>query len=387
MRRWIFVAFVAVSCTKWALFPMPRSRTETSGHRPPVQAVEEAADGDRHVYLTAVIWPSGYDWQRDTAGGRAELLLLCDGETRMRTSLLDGSVHRFRNGALWEAGLQEGETVLRRNGEEFLRWEGEESLKGFLPEKDGVYTLTQRVGAPGVRLRRNGELLFSDDRGIVLGSMEESGWDGGALVRDGEGFCYGYFVRINSSQREFRFMEGAQLVQLRPAGSWTEIYDARRRDGTLYLVQSTGTQLLLYKDDTPEVAFSVAKTPWAKILPYGDSVLFFGYNGQSAWKRTPGGRTELFTMVQHIRDYYTEGTADAWIECLEDGMILSLTGPHGKVRISGDYRLMSPVGAVLRGGHFAAGLTDFSGENHLLCLDQQSFPLHFNGYITSISIE
>ena len=187
MRRWIFVAFMAVSCTTWALFPMPRSRTETSGHRPPVQAVEEAADRDRHVYLTAVTWPSGYDWQRDTAGGRAELLLLCDGETRMRTSLLDGSVHRFRNGALWEAGLQEGETVLRRNGEEFLRWEGEESLKGFLPETDGVYTLTQRVGAPGVRLRRNGELLFSDDRGIVLGSMEESGWDGGALERDGEG--------------------------------------------------------------------------------------------------------------------------------------------------------------------------------------------------------
>ena len=131
----------------------------------------------------------------------------------------------------------------------------------------------------------------------------------------------------------------------------------------------------------------MAKTPWAKILPYGDSVLFFGYNGQSAWKRTPGGRTELFTMAQHIRDYYTEGTADAWIESLGNGMTLSLTGPHGKVRISGDYRLMSPVGAVLRHGHFAAGLTDFSGEDHLLCLDQQSFPLHFNGYITSISIE
>lgn len=388
MRRWIFVGLVAVSCSKMSLFPQPRSRTEAGGRRPVSET--EAGQRDLHVYLTAVVWPEDYDWQRDTAAAEPSLLLLRDGETWLRTALLDGSVHRWRNGHLWESGFRDGVTLLLRDGKEFARWEGEEALKGFLTERDGVYTLTQRVGTPGVRLRRSGELLFADDRGTVLGSMDESGWDGGALAKDAEELCYGYFAPSDGGRREFRFMEGTELFRLVPPEEWTEIYDARRLGGILYRTQADAAGLFLLADGGNGRIPLPAGSRLNKLLPHDESLLVFGFQESEAWTRHPQHPLYSFPAAKILADYYTDGTAEAWIETDADGRVVRLAAPHEPDRtvfLQGDYRLMAPVCGMLRHGHFAAGLTDLDGRAHLLCLDGMAIPLRFNGYITSICLE
>lgn len=309
----------------------------------------------------------------------------------MRTTLLDGSVHRFQAGALWEIGLAGGETVLRRDGELYARWAGEEALRGFLVEEDGVYTLGQRIGGPGVRLRRDGELLFSDDKGVVLGSMDESGWKGGALARDGDGLYYGYSIRLGETQREFRFMDRDACVSLLPAGSWREIFDARHFGGVLYRTEVTPEGRLCLVAGEQRITFPINQVPrLAKLLPWKDGVLVFGYDGTTAWTRAESTFIRHYAQNRVFQDCYTDGDKYAFIQTDASGRVESFYYAHSpdeEVFLGGDYRLMAPVAGCMEKGHLAVGLTNLDGEEHLLCLDELAVPLYFNGYITSVSIE
>ena len=168
------------------------------GHRtdPPLPA----AVPDTSVYISAVLVPDEYDWHRDTACGAAScsLILLRDGvpvlsfPTGAAAEIsTDPDTHHLLGGHLYTEYSTRTETVIRRDGNELLRYPGREVLVGLLVDSTGVYTLGRNRDSDGFCLRRNGESLLRQDSGQVFGDFCKSSYGRtGALYRDGGAVCF-----------------------------------------------------------------------------------------------------------------------------------------------------------------------------------------------------
>ena len=157
---------------------------------------------DTLVYLSAVHYPDGYDWQRDTAyrSGDARLSLYCNDSLLLRFPTGEGisaepDMHHIIGGHLFTEGVSGGRTVICRDGEEVLRFDGKELLKGLLPVGNDLYTLSQERSGSGFTLRRNGEAVLRKSGGVIFGSLDDPSYgSSGALYLQNGICCFCYRV-------------------------------------------------------------------------------------------------------------------------------------------------------------------------------------------------
>ncbi len=287
-----FCLFVAVGCDR--LTPeLTIRRGDTfprhDGDRPPRGGVATDSAGGPIVippdglFVTAVAYPDGYDWRRDTARGniRGQLLLL-----RMRdraaAELFSGAVaaspaagammaafdtvlaleagagrpvsldpdrHQFSGGHLYTQCITEAGTVYRRDGRTVFLSQEREYLRGILtinetagssggdpissPADGTLYTLSQRLDEDGgFVLRRNWKPVLTREGGRIHGSFGEPSFgQGGALFADGGQPCFFY-------EKEGRWLlvrDGKEESVTLPDGI-AQLYDIRSFDGVIYLV-------------------------------------------------------------------------------------------------------------------------------------------------------
>ena len=201
------------------------------------------------LFVTAVAYPEGYDWRRDTARGsvrgRVLLLRLRDGadagpgpgaETSPaaepdwgagaspaafdtilaleagagRAVSLDADRHQFTGGHLYTQCITEVGTIHRRDGQTVLISQEKEYLRGILTldhtagnsegtspsgsAGEALYTLSQRLdGEGGFVLRRGWKPLLIRTGGRIHGSLGEPSFGrSGALFADGGEACFFY---------------------------------------------------------------------------------------------------------------------------------------------------------------------------------------------------
>lgn len=402
MRRWIVLVLAAVSCTKTPLFPgRPRYTTEVGGgrQRPHIEknATDNLPDG-LHLYTTAVRFAEGYDWQMDTvpAGGQERILLLKDGAEVLSVAARGSSSperHRARAGHLWTDRCEGGWTILSRDGEEVFRWTPEECLKGFILVGGDVFTLGQKLGGKGISLRRNGEALFQDESGTLLGEINDSGWEGGALALDGEDLCYCYSIEVRvgaETYKEYHFMKGDKAVNTLPASSVKLLYDWRSAGGVLYRSELrkdgfyfvAGDKSVKLSQDAPHIA---------KLKPWKGATAITGYYDYPyRFTAEAADRIILSSFSAYISELFLDGDNLAFVCTDADGRVRSLYSslyPAEEHFALGNYHLMSPSCGTLRGGCFAVALTNLDSPEHLLCVDDTVVSLAFNGYLTSVRIE
>ena len=236
------------------------------------------------LFVTAVSYPDGYDWRRDTARGniRGHLLLL-----RMRdwtadklyssgvsdspvtpdamaaafdTVLaleagagrpvsLDPDRHQFSGGHLYTQCISEAGTVYRRDGRTVFLSQEREYLRGILTLDDTVgnsdgtspsgsaggalYTLSQRLdGEGGFVLRRNWKPLLIREGGRIHGSFGEPSFGrGGALFADGGKACFFY-----EKERQWLLVRDGKEESITLPDGITQLYDIRCFDGVICLV-------------------------------------------------------------------------------------------------------------------------------------------------------
>lgn len=402
MKRWVLLMLLAAACTKAPLFPgRPRSATEAGGgnHHGDGGVSTETIPEGVNLYATAVRFAQGYDWQRDTvpAGDETRILLLKNGAEILSVPAgrsASPERHRVRDGHLWTDYCEDGWTILCRDGEEIYRWTPEESLKGFILQEGNVFTLGQRVGETGFSFRRNGAVLYEDAGGTILGEVNESGWDGGALAMDGEHFCYCYraSVRVGSDKlTEYHFMKDLHMENTLPAGSVKTLYDWRSVGGVLYRseLRERGYYLVAGGKDI----FLSRKTPHlAKLMPWKGEVFSTGYYDSPYVFWVEGIKSALWHDFETIiiNGVFTDGDDYSVIETDNDCRIksvISAVPPEDAVFSAGNYHLMSPSCGYMLGGCLALALTNLDGTEHLLCVDDTVAVLNFNGYLSSIRIE
>lgn len=136
------------------------------------------------LYCTGFEYPKGYDWKSDPEKGsvKCSLIVYADKVPVMKVPVGDSylvssdpDMHRMIEGHLYTDFPVSGETVIKKDGLELLRYSGEESLCGMTVKGENVYTLGNNRTGRGFALRKNGKVIVGRDEGHVFERLQEFG--------------------------------------------------------------------------------------------------------------------------------------------------------------------------------------------------------------------
>ena len=154
-------------------------------------------------YAAGIDYPDGYDWRADTDKGKVKssIALFADGIPVLKVPVgdryevsSDHLRHRILHGCIYSDYTDGRTTVIKKDGEEILRYDGAEEVVSMLVEDQYVHTLGVPCDSTGFIYRVNGSLVLERESGTI----EE-----GLAVSDGKVcFCF---------SREQMSMVGADL--------------------------------------------------------------------------------------------------------------------------------------------------------------------------------
>ena len=373
------------------------------------------------LFVTAVAYPEGYDWRRDTARGdiRGRLLLLrmrdgaagCDTVLSLeagagRPVSLDPDRHQFAGGHLYTQCITEAGTVYRRDGRTVLLSQEREYLRGILVMDDGagtLYTLSQRLdGDGGFVLRRNWKPVLTREGGRIHGSFGESSFGPtGALFADGGQACFFYeqdssdwiLVRAGngSTSPDSPGREVQEIPVTLPDGI-TRLYDLRCHNGTLYFVcRWKQREPVLYIGSKKYDLSATLPTPGQKsgfrLIPSDDGIRISGTVRLSYNQRLCTGLWSENSLVKLI-----DGRCD-WLDPetflrKENGRITGAGIDEKYYSLSGSGTLMMPSCAYRNGHDLYLALTGSGNVGAVsypaLWINGQSIPLPLNGFLSSV---
>jgi hypothetical protein len=396
---------IAVSCNEPLVDSLPRfmreqGRTIRGGEpgdtsaRPPMPTPEPSTpEYVPSVYATALHFRDSVNWRLDSLGA-AEVLFFKDGSLVRRqqvSSPPDPERHRIWNGQLWTDYTDGHETVLLCDGLERFRFPGEELLRGFLIVDGDVHTLGQRPGNSGFCYRINGELIFSQDKGSVLGSPSSQAWKGGALNLDGGDVYYSY-----RTDHIYYVMKGGQTFRIVTDDTFDALFDLRVYGGHLWRIQKKANTLSLVCDEEVRPLTILASEALScQLVPSGDQAQVLGSDllgggWYSFWLAPFDNGTPLSKAVgRSLKSELCYRDPDLLFADVNTGGFLHQLYYNGTdLCISpGVYSGPSARNLFLSANHYAAALTHSGAGPHLLLYDGKETSLSFNGYFTSVQIE
>ena len=367
------------------------------------------------LFLTAVDYPPGYDWRRDTARGdvrgRVLLLRLRDAsgppsslattsapaafDTILaleagagRAVSLDPDRHQFIGGHLYTQCLTEAGTVWQCDGRTLLLSAEREYLRGILPTDSTLWTLAQRLdGSGGFVLRRNGRPQIQREGGRIHGSTGDFLFGAtGALSPDGDGACFLYQDEAGG----WHHVKDREETAVPKPAKLAEVYDARCYGGTVILA-GRGTNR-----NEPVVYAGDARADWS--VQMGTPVELSGLRLHCAdgtvsvvgnFLVTRVGRTysarwkdgKLLDTREGRRDWL-EG--NAWL-MRQNGRLVSAHHGGTDYPLDPDGTLMMPACACVTDDALFLALTVY-GSHPVLWVNGRSIPIGLNGFLTSVSL-
>ena len=333
------LALFAAACIREPLFPgTPRSSHEPGNGRQRADSSATSPPGE-HVYLTAVRFPDGYAWERDTCAvdGEVRIDLFRDGE-RVRSIPAGPSVHpdmhRYVGGHLYTDCSTDTETVLSRDGAELFRFPGREALRGFLVREDGIHTLGQDRDGNGFTYRIDGRTVFRSETGEALGSLDGSGTPGGALTESGKDVFYACSLPSERG-KEYHVMRNAERFRTFPVGDGTR--EVLIADGIVSRVQSKARSLVLEVDGN---AFPLGlgggeSCLWCRMAAWDGDVLALvcaqGAGGKRYFLQTAGGKKVTPPTGETVSDLLCDGKRMGWTVTDGKGGLLRVRWSDGGV--------------------------------------------------------
>ena len=153
---------------------------------------------DDGVLCSAVVYPEGYNWRRDSLGGRVRCsLVLMNRSTPLLSFPADEAhcagpdmdMHRIAGGHLYTDISTSTHTLVGCDGKELFRFRGRERIEWLTVDRGCVYTLGTRRNGRGWALRKDGKPLLEQDDGHITGGLH----------RDGHALCLAYSVPVRST--------------------------------------------------------------------------------------------------------------------------------------------------------------------------------------------
>lgn len=238
MKNYIFIMMLAFAATACSFSRI--SQSDDSG---------DTAPDKKLLYASAVVYPDGYDWRKDSLDGKVPIkLVLFMG----RDSILaldvgelvraDADMHRIVDGKLYCDYSSDSSTVICCNGKEILSWSGRENIVGFCIRDGDVYTLGSSRSGSGWSFRKNGQVIMSRNGGFLSGPLYE----------DRDSLCFTFVESVNyggkEAGRRYFYTCGNRATQLLPNADAGEVHAIRLFGGQLnYLASSTSLDGLIWQ--------------------------------------------------------------------------------------------------------------------------------------------
>lgn len=349
---------------------------------------------DRHLWVSAVEYPEGYDWKRDTARGvvACRLVLFRDGDRTMELPVRsgvspDGDMHRIAGGHIYTDDCTDEETFLCCDGKEILRYRGRETLRGFVVGSGGeIHTLGQNRGGPGLTYRIDGKIIHEEPTGTLFGEPGSGVFRSGALCLDG-GISFGF----STAGGRFCLWEDGSVEELSLRDP-QKVFDLRLVDRKPVAVYSTqGNQLRLCIGDN-DFSPSNLRAVHARILPdeAGGFRILLRYRA--------GNGEEYDALMEtngHVRAYTNVGFR---VEAVMEGNSFVASDREGRVSAigwkgtvdrpeAGRWTLMGPPCIWMNGEEAWVGLTAQPPDCPAIWNKGEMTTLLMNGYLTGVVYE
>lgn len=406
------------SCVFWEnALSLSRPRVQTGGTGTSGKHQIDPKGADTVVFVSAVEFSKSYHWQRDTSGEaeHCNVVLFADGVRVLDIPAGQGTMIsreadmvRVCDGHLYTDYSLPDCTVICKDGREIFRYDGRETIRGFLVNEKGVYTLGQNRSGDGFSYRLNGEVLYSSDSGEVIGTESNSSYPGGALYED-SGYQYFSYTKILDSPTGryvacWNVQDGV-AAQLNLDINIANVLDVRVISGVIHVaaeLSQPNMSPVLYIGDR---AISMAMTGYgcrignSRIMNSEGFVCLKTDFTFDRWK-TVGSALLLQNGEQYVSrqgeravDYYADKQGYAYVsvpgaDCLAK-IIRSEYGSRRDVQTTGGrYSMMSGRCATLFDNVFYVGLSPCDqGGYPILYKDSQVDTIRINGYITSVRVE
>lgn len=203
---------------------------------------------DTTLLFSAVRFPDGYDWPRDTAYGSVsfELLLYHNFEPVLTLPsgadacfVPDPDRHHLLSGHLYTERMADGATRIGRDGAELFRFSGREYLVGLLEDGEDLYTLSRPAKGPGFSYRKNGEILICQTDGTPFGDLSDPSYGPtGALYRDQSQICF-CFAAGNAVNRSFHLVCDGRESRLDDISPGARVLDLKRSNGQFLVLRDS----------------------------------------------------------------------------------------------------------------------------------------------------
>lgn len=371
---------------------------------------ETAARDSSVLWISGVEFPTGYDWQRDTAYGTvdARLVLLRGGKRvleipagdRFQVST-DPDMHRIAGGRLFTDYSTEDETVIACDGKEVFRYPGREMIAGFLLRGTDIWTLgLDRVTGRGISLRRNGTEVFSDPQGQLPGGHDNTAYEGG-LLHEADGalwFFYYQATRTDAGQVRtwYRVRDGVPepltlpqgitvLHDIRQVGSQTVLAaEMKALDMPLVAWQGSRSQAFRLDGATGSRNYRIVPTGGEDFCLKGEMLL-----GQSAVPAVWNKSGEQLSVSWNMKalDFYMEDGHVAYVGAGSDGIPVCYGTDGNDTVLAERNHFISPRCGLLHDGVFYLALTPCDRKKPpFLLRNGQVETIRINGYVTGLAI-
>lgn len=345
---------------------------------------------DTALYVSAIEFPKGYDWRKDTAYLRsgASIVLFRNGERVMTLPAgayecigSGADMHHIVQGHVVTEYYGNDGTTVKIDGKEVFHSSWFEVLRGLLMDGDKLLSLTQKKS--GFVYRRGGSVVMERSSGEIIGSLgDDHLFQGGALSSDNGCICFAY-----------RSADGTVLVEdglEKPVACNGEVIDIRRIDTETCLLEKEGDHLRFSVGDRSRTVGDSYHTirSGCHISILGDEpvaiCLFDNRFGTSSTEIHRVDKAVKLLMGIHTivpcedaYGYITFGASSG----------LSITGFDGDVtKLDGPYLWMGTRACGSLGGDMILAATPYStGGVPVMIRNGKKEEINLNGFVTGVS--
>lgn len=349
---------------------------------------------DTTIWMTAVEYPEGYDWRRDSLRGRngAKLVLYRDGARFLEIdtgelATADPDMHHFMDGWLYTEITRGDRTCISRNGKALLGFEGREALRGIFCRDSHLYTLTQMRSGRGIRFRCDEQLLFEDAQGVINGTMMD--WNdrnSGALYEDGGHICFAFHKPMGKDMPDAWYLVEDGVENRINADENRLIQDAALIGGgqcLVYIDKESGRMKMSLNGKLSTAPSSIGSSGGSLHILRRDgipAVLSRNRDQSFIWDGTS------LVIMGGPEDYlFYSGETAVSVGCNTSGMLQVFKGIGARTDVGRGYVMYSARNGCLLGADTMLALTSaVRGQPNMVWKNGKATEMDFNGCLTGI---
>lgn len=392
MRRivWIIVVLSVASCGLEQVDVLPHSN---------IGGIWRGTSYGKYMsgccYAAGIDYPESYDWRADADKGRVSpsIVLFADGIPVLKVPSgdryevsADHLRHRILHGCLYTDYTDGRTTVIKKDGEEILRYEGAEEVVSMLVTDQYVHTLSIPCDSTGFTYRVNGTVVLKREAGTIEEEL---------TVIDGEVcFCFSREqVFLAGTDMRYYIVTNGKVSMMEFDEDFEELIDVGLYDGGICVLAwvTDSNYPVLMKDGmrTPIAYFSRSDIISCGFMPAGQLCVRMRYKNPDS-----DMISDMLWYGDQELDRFGKGVIFSDVSITGDtcGAIANPSGKRPGVVYIGMEEYEVPDDLYVYGegctvfieGTFYVGLTSRSGQTAAIWRDNELKTLDLNGPVTCL---